>query len=132
MYSFIISYVIINLIRYFTLSERLLIELKNEGNSKVLMLKVISTKRYLNIIYITFYVLSFIFLVVLWFYLSSFCAVYQNSQIIVFTNSCIDIGISLLYPFVYNLLPALFRSIALSKNSRNKCIFKVSKFLQLL
>ena len=132
MYSFIISYVITNLIRYFTLSERLLIELKNEGSNKKLMLKVISTKRCLNIIYITFYVLSFTFLVVLWFYLSSFCAVYQNSQIIVFANSCIDIGIYLLYPFVYNILPALFRSIALGKNRRNKCIFNFSKFLQLL
>ena len=131
-YVFIISYVIIGLIRYFTLSERLLIEIKNDKNNKKIMIKVNSAKKCLNAIYITFYVLCFVLLALLWFYLSSFCAVYKNSQIFVFENTCIDLGISILYPLVYNLLPASLRIIALSKEIRNELIFNISKFLQLL
>jgi hypothetical protein len=132
MHSFIISYVIINLIRYFSLSERILIELKREENENVLNRKMISAKRRLNIIYIVFYVLGFIFLIAFWLYSASFCAVYQNSQYFVFKNALIDLGIFIVYPFVYNLFPALFRMIALRKNKRNEFIFKFSKFLQLL
>ena len=129
-YSFIISYFIISLIRYSSLSERILIDIKNERNSTLITKKTISAKRFLNIKYITFYVLSFIFLSIFWFYLSSFCAVFQNSQIFVFKNAFIDFGIIILYPFIYNLLPALFRNIALRNNKQNECIFNFSRFLQ--
>ena len=132
LFSFIISYVIINLIRYFSLSERVLIELKREENNNVLRRKATSAKKRLNIIYIIFYIFGFIFLMAFWIYSASFCAVYQNSQIFVIKNALIDLGILLLYPFIYNLFPAFFRMIALGKNMTNEFIFKFSKFLQLL
>ena len=132
-YSFIISYIIINFIRYFSLSERYLIELKNENNKNIINDKGYRAKRCLIIKYISFYVLCFIFLTIFWFYLSSFCAVYQNSQIYVFKNAFISFGIFIIYPIIFNLLPTIFRFIALKdKNQKNECIFKLSKILQLI
>ena len=132
-YSFIISYIIINFIRYFSLSERYLIELKNENNKKLINNKGYRAKRCLIIKYISFYLLCFIFITIFWFYLSSFCAVYQNSQIYVFKNAFISFGISIIYQIIFNLLPTIFRIIALKdKNHKSECIFKLSKILQLI
>ena len=98
----------------------------------MLQRKATSAKKRLNIIYIAFYIFGFFFLITFWIYSASFCAVYQNSQIFVIKNALIDLGILLLYPFIYNLFPALFRMIALGKNKTNEFIFKFSQFLQLL
>jgi hypothetical protein len=130
-YSFIISYIIINLIRYYSLSERILIEIKNEENGNILKQKIISGKKCLIIKYIIFYVMSFLFIILFWLYLASFCAVYQNSQFFVFKNALIDLGISFVYSFLYNLFPALLRIIALRNNMRNEFIFKASNFFGL-
>ena len=83
--------------------------------------------------YIIFYLLSFLFLILLWYYLSSFCAVYQNSQVFLIINTIISFGLSLLYPFVINIIPAIFRIYSLTDPKGNKeCFFKVSKFFQFI
>ena len=131
-YSFIISYFIINAIRYLILSDRYIIEIKNEKNKEVKSEKIYKIKRCLNIKYILFYVLSFIFFTIFWFYLASFCAVFQNSQYYVMINTFISFGISIIYPVIYNLLPSIFRIISLKKKSNNFFIYKISKILQLM
>ncbi len=123
--SFIISYFIISFIRYFSLSERFLIDLKNERDDIIQ-----KTKRCLIIKYIIFYVLSFIFLTFFWFYLSSFCAIFQNTQIYIIKNTFISFGISILFPFIYELLPCVLRIYSLKK--RNEFIYKLSKIIQLV
>ena len=128
--SFIISYFIISLIRYFSLSERFLTELRNEDNLTKEDGIVQNTKRCLIIKYIIFYVLSFIFLIFFWFYLSSFCAIFQNTQIYVIKNTFISFGISFLFPFIYELFPCILRIYSLKNN--NECIYKFSKIIQLL
>ncbi len=129
-YSFIISYVAITLIRYFSLSERILMGIKFEENTKIIPLKIIEGKKFLNGTYITFYVFSFVFILFFWFYLSSFCAVFQNSQIFILINSFIDFSIAALFPIIYNLLPCLLRKMALK--NKNEFIFKTSKVLQII
>ena len=85
-------------------------------------------KRWIIIKYITFFFLGLIFLLFFWYHLSSFGAVYQNTQIYIIKNTSICLGISLIYPFIINKFPSLFRSCSLSNNNRN-CINKISKFL---
>ena len=107
--SFIISYSIFSLMRYYSLSERFLMELKNEQNFDKANNMIPNTKRCLIIKYIIFYVLCFVFTTLFWFYLSSFCAIFQNSQIYVFKNTFISFGISIVFPIIYNLVPCLCR-----------------------
>ena len=128
--SFIISYFIISFIRYFSLSERFLTEIRNKEKLSKGQDIVQNTKRCLIIKYIIFYVLSFIFLTFFWFYLSSFCAIFQNTQIYVIKNTFISFGISFLFPFIYELLPCIIRIYSLKNN--NECIYKFSKIIQLL
>ena len=88
-------------------------------------------KKCLIIKYIIFYITGTAFLVLFWFYLSSFCAVYQNTQIFLIINTFISLGISFLYPFIINFLPSILRKISLN-NSNNECIYKTSKLIQII
>ena len=131
--SFIISYYIIIIIIYFSMPQKYLLEIKNEENLNKVKHLVKRNKRCLIIKYVVFYILCFLFLTVFWFFLSSFCAVYPNSQIYAFKNTVISYAISLLYPLVFYLLPIILRILSLKKNNAtNKCIYKLSTILQLL
>ena len=91
-------------------------------------------KKNLIVKYIFFFLLGIIFLFVFWIFISSFGAVYQNTQIILLENTLISFGISLVYPFIYYIIPCLFRACSL-KNRKTKssaCIYNMNKFFQLL
>ena len=128
-YSFIISHTLSFIVKYIFLSERNLFEIKNEENIEILFEKMEKAKKCIVIKYITFFCLGLIFLLFFWYFLSSFGAVYQNTQIYIIINTSICLGISLLYPFIINILPANFRICALSNKNRES-LFKISKILQ--
>ena len=132
-YSFIISYYFNIIIKYITLSERNLVSLKNEKNIIKLNDKASNVQRCLIIKYILYFVISFIFLIFFWYYLSSFCAVYQNSQVYLIKNTFISFALSLIYPFIISLLPGFFRLYSLNdRNKKSQCLYLISKILQLL
>ena len=130
-YSFIISYYINNIIKYLTLSEKNLLELKQEKTIKSAKDKVSKVERCLIIKNIIYFVFSFVFFLFFWYYLSSFCAVYQNSQKHLIINTFISFLLGLIIPFVINLVPVVLRRYSLNLNNR-ECIYKFSKILQIL
>ena len=131
LYSFIISYCINSAIKYIVLSERNIVEIKNQNSIKKANDKVPKVERCLIIKNICYFIISIAFLFFFWYYLASFCAVYQNSQIHVIKNTFISFSLSLLFPFIINLLPGIFRIISL-KNKKQKCLYITSKIIQLL
>ena len=128
-YSFIISHTLSFVFKFIFLSERNLFEIKSLKNLEEIDEIVHKTKRCISIKYICFFVLSIIFLSFFWYYLSSFGAVFQNTQIYIIKNTSICIGFSLIYPFVINIFPSIFRIHSMSDKNR-KCSFNISKFLQ--
>ena len=132
-YSFIISHTLVIIIKYFFLSERNIIEIKNEDNFEKAFDKADKIKRNLVIKYICFFAIGLLFLIFLWYYLSSFGAVYQNTQIYLIKNTLISFGFSLIYPFIINIMPAFLRMYSLKKKNKSReCFFKISKALQLI
>ena len=125
--SFIISFFISDVIKYLFLSGRNILELRYMSNLK--NEKIINIKRCLKIKYILFFILSEIFLILFWYYLSSFCAIYQNSQVYLIKNTLISFTLSLFFPIIINLFTSLLRLNSL-KNKNKKCIFKISKIMQ--
>ena len=88
---------------------------------------------YLTIKFIAFFIASFILVIFYWYFISCFCAVYTNTQLILIKDSLISFGASLLYPFGINLLPGVFRIPSLrAKNQDQKCIYKFSQLLSLI
>ena len=128
--SFFISHIIFSIIKYFSLSERDILKIKYEFSAEKAMNKAEHVKRCLIMRYIFFYLIGFVFLIFFWYYLSSFCSVYKNSQIHLIINTIISFSLSFLYPFIINLFPGLLRIISLK--NRNQYLFCVSKILQLL
>ena len=129
--SFILSHIIVVIIKYFFLSEKNILDIKNKEKRSQAVDEVDKVKRCIIIKYIIFYVIGSFFLILFWYYLSSFCAVYQNSQIFLIINTFISFSISLLYPFFINLIPMVIRKFSLSANNR-EWIYKTCKIIQLI
>jgi hypothetical protein len=129
--SFFIAHVIIISIKLIFLSERNISAIKNEEDKEVVAEMDEKVKRCLIIKYIIYYALGFLFLVLFWYYLSSFCAVYQNSQIFLFINTFVSFLISLIYPFFINIFPGIFRIYSLKSHNKS-CAYNFSKCLQIL
>ena len=128
--AFAISHALSIIIKFIFLSERNILQVRLQPSySKAI--EIISTvQRNLTIKYIIFFILGIIILIFFWMLLSSFGAVYQNSQVIVLENTLISFGISFIYPFFINIFPCIFRMLAL--NSKFECLYTFSKVLQIL
>ena len=53
-----------------------------------------------------------------WIYISSFCAVYKNSQLKFFVSILVCYGFANLIPFVYCLVPTIFKQDAVRDESK--------------
>ena len=135
-YSFLISTVLNKSLSILALSNRNIVELKQNKNIKesqnesfdIKRLKVIKK---ISIKFILYFIISFLFLVFFWYYLSMFCAIFRNTQYHLIKDTLISFGLSLLYPFEINLAPGWFRIPALSApNKKKEYVYKFSKFIQ--
>ena len=115
--SFVLTNIFVILIKYNFLSDKDIINIKNETQSHISDI-LSQVKRRLIIKYIIFFVSGSLFLLLFWYYLSSFCAVYQNTQIYVIINTFITFFISLLYPFFINVIPGGIRIYSLREKDR--------------
>ena len=130
-YSFIISYIIIIIVKFFSLPERDIIIIKNEKIVSKAKEKVPKVERCVIIKNICYFIISIVFLILFWYYLSSFGALYKNSQVHLIKNTFISFIFSLVFPFFINLIPGIFRRIALSSTNK-EFIYKISKIIQIL
>ena len=105
-------------------------EIKYEKNKYNIQSKAITVIRCLIIKFVSFFVISFIFLSLFWYYLSCFCAVYKNTQKHLIKNTLIGLIIFFIYPFLLCLIPGIFRIPSLNKPG--KCLYKISKIIQIL
>ena len=130
--SNIISYILDKIIKCVSLSQENILELKSLSTTfNNIYYKYLKTIKCLIIKYSLFFTLSFLFLLLSWYYIASFCAVYVNSQLILLINTLISFGLSLIYPLILNLIPGLFRIEALQSEKKEKEFkYNVSKILQ--
>ena len=131
--SFAISHILTIIIKYIFLSERNINEIKLQVSSMAAYRISFKVERNIKIKYVIFFLFGLILLIIFWILLSSFGAVFQNSQIILIINTLISFGIAFIYPFFINVIPCLFRICSLSSKGKNLgCIYAFSKFLQII
>ena len=128
--AFCISHFISVIIKLIFLSHRNILQVKEQPTYSKADEMASIMKRRIIIKYVIFFILGIVFLLFFWMLLSSFGAVYQNTQIIVFENTLISFGISFIYPFFINIIPVIFRISSIS--SKSKGLYNFSKFLQIL
>ena len=130
--SNIICYILDKIIKCVSLSQENILELKNINTAlNNIYYKYLKTVKCLIIKYSLFFALSLLFILISWYYIASFCAVYVNSQLILLINTLISFGLSLIYPLILNLIPGLFRIEAIESGKKEKEFkYNVSKILQ--
>ena len=127
-YSTIIISFINSIITYLSLTEKNIIQFKNDKRSKKTEVKMC-----LKIKILIFYFLIIFFLTIFWYYISCFCAVYKNTQIYLIKDTLISFSLNLLYPFGFYLFPGIFRVWALRDKKKNKeCLYKFSSIMQMI
>ena len=129
LYSNLICTVINIIIKYLSLSEKDIIKIKSIKKKEHINRKVKEIKKCLLIKFTLFYLVSFILLVIFWFYVSCFCAVYKNTQLYLIKDVSISFTLSLIYPFGYYLLPGILRMPSL-RNKNKKFLYTLSLLLQ--
>ena len=132
-YSTFISLCINFILKMLSLSERTFLELKKEKNIKIIQEKSKMMLRCLKIKFIIFFTLSLLLMTFFWYFISCFCGVYINTQIILITDTLISFGLSMVYPFALCLIPGLLRIPSLKANKKDKqCLYKISNLISLI
>ena len=98
-YSTAISAIINAILKFLALTEYdiLLIKKQKTLNDTLVFAKGIKNCLYIKIS--IYYRISFVLIFFYWYFISCFCAVYNNSQIILIKNCFTSFIISLIYPF---------------------------------
>ena len=132
-YSSMISSVLNAILKLLALSEDYILNFKKNKINKNLEKRDAELNKKLKIRFLSYFIISSIFLLFFWYYISMFCAIYKNTQIHLIKDTLISFGISLLYPFGIYLLPGLFRIPALSdKHNKKECLYNLSKLVQMI
>ena len=130
-FSLIISHVIEIILCFLGMTDVHYYEIKSlpkkEQNDERIFKILDKLKRKL----ITFFVFTFLLFLFYWYFISAFCAVYQNTQVIFLRDSGISILTSLIDPFIIYAFTCILRRISLSKCCKNKlsCIYKLSELI---
>ena len=133
LFSTIISAVINVLLKKLSLTEANILSIKKEKDNQKKMEKSKSIQKCLKIKFILYFTLSLLFMIFFWYFISCFCGVYKNTQIILIKDTLISYALSMVYPFALNLLPGLFRIPALkAEKGDQSCKYKISQYIALI
>ena len=101
---------------------------KQQNDERVFQLLDKMKRKLTGFLVFTFFVFLFH-----WYFISAFCAVYQNTQIIFLRDSGISILTSLIDPFIIYAFTCILRAISLSSCCKKKmsCIYKLSDLIPL-
>ena len=115
LYSSIISLVIDILISFLGYTDNNIYEIRQLKEVTTERLKKIIKKMQIKLI--IFFVVTITFLLFYWYLISSFCAVYDNTQTIYIKDFITSFCLGLLYPFVIQLCLTFIRIFSLKENS---------------
>ena len=129
-YSYLISTILNIPLNSLGLSNDAIILFKQEKSKIDIMNKAKDLEKKLKIRFVLYFIICFLFLFIFLYYISMFCVLYRNTQLHLLKDTLMSFGLSLIFPFFYNLLPGLFRIYSLSDNkNKRKCLYNFSKLL---
>ena len=129
-YSTIIASVINTLVKLIALTEDNVIKIKR-AKAKDLKAVYKSETKCMKIKLIVFHVIIFVLLVFCWYYVGCFCSVYKNTQAQLIEDTLCSFVASMIYPFIIDLIPGLFRLSALrDEEQKSNYKYNFSKFIQ--
>ena len=133
MYSTIITSIINIILKQLSLSELTIVSLQKGKNLKSAMNKLKKINKRLQTKFIIFFLLSNILNLFFWYYISCFCAVYINTQVLLIREALYSFLLSMIYQFGLSLLSGMLRILALRAKKRDKeYLYKISCVILLI
>jgi hypothetical protein len=127
LYSTIISLVLETFLCYLSMTDKYIYHIKKSKLNKKQIIKIIKC---INLKLVTFFFTTLLLFCIYWYIVSSFCAVYQNTQIIFIKDSLSSFLIGIIYPLFIYLIPSSFRLCSLkSKKMRYRWLYKLSDII---
>ena len=132
-YSTLISTAIKFILKLLALSEKQILNIRKEKILLYVQLKINSIIKCLKIKLAFFFVLSLLFILFFWYFISCFCSVYKNTQKILIIDTLISFSLSMIYPFIINLFPGFLRIPALRARGKDrKYLYVLSGYIALI
>jgi len=129
-YSTIISEILECFLCYLSLTDKHIYEIKRIKNYNNNMSFVFRKFRIIKIKLFSFFLITFILFIFNWYFVSSFCAVYKNTQKIFIKDSISSFTTSVIDQFFFYLIPVILRIIAIKdKKKRLKCLYIISEYI---
>ena len=133
LYSSFVTTIINMILKNLSLSERDMLKIKQQKDVKITVELSKYIKRCIFIKFGIFIFISLLLMLFFWYFISCFCAVYNNTQIILFKDTLLSFGLSMLYPIGFSLIPGIFRIPSLRSEKKNKkCLYHFSQIIALL
>ena len=131
-YSTIISEVFDVFLKYLSLSEKEVYKAKKYRNTKEAVNEIKKIIKNLKIKFFFFFLICFLMISFFWYFISAFCAVYENTQYFLLKDSLFSFLTSNIYPFGLYLIPTILRIISLRSNKKNRqFMYKISNIFPL-
>ena len=130
-YSTMTTALINIILKTLSLSERFILEIKRESSLKKAKMKSMNEFPCLKLKILIFFILSAFLILFFWYFISCFCGVYRNTQIILIKDTILSFGLSMIYPFGIYLIPGILRLPSL-KSKDKECLYKTSVFISLV
>ena len=130
-YSISISQIIEVLLCYLSLTDKHFYQIKKMINKKMNKTIIFKNLKFIKIKLFIFFVFTFILFLIYWYFITAFCAVYQNTQISFIKDSISSFLTGLLYPFIFYLFPPILRIISLKDAAKKRlnCLYKLSDII---
>ena len=115
---------------YFTLTDKHIYKVKSLLYNDKFVFKddqILEIYKCIKIKLNIYFIISFIFILFYWYFITAFCRIYENAQITLIINHLLSKIISLVYPFFLYLLMTIIRVLALKKSL--KCLYEFSHII---
>ena len=116
LYSTIVSLIIEILIGILSYTDINIYQVRQIEKATIDKIEIILKK--IKIKLLIFFIITFLFFLFYWYFISAFCAVYNNTQIIYIKDFISSFCIGLLYPFIIQLVFALIRIFTLREKTK--------------
>jgi len=127
--SSICSFIAGLIVRYVCLNERDISKVLSETHPTDREAMAKKVKKSSNVKLIILYAVSGLLILLCWYYVSAFCAIFKNSQKNYLINFFICFLVCNLWPFVTCWIPTIMRRKALDRN--NECLYKASQIVSI-
>ena len=133
LFTLIVAHILEVILCFLSMTDTHVYEIKNLPNDKNKAEKIMNILECIKRKVVAFFTFTFLLFLFYWYFISAFCAVYQNTQKIFLRDSLISFLTSLIDPFFIYGFTTLLRFISLClccrKNCCGGCLYKMSDLI---